>query len=315
MKGIVFKQKYISYMTGKLFIDSLINTLDDACVIEYDNKALDSNDWESIEKKLNDNKDADFMYIGIDFGLFKNMKPFHELGVPTVITAGNSWERLKNDQWKKFVYIHKPSIISLDDWCSKPLYEDYLEGEYEYVWKPFDTNLSVIRDYEEDKVIDISLTGKLSYTDRRYYNSYVNIISIKHKLKYKRFNHNYTFEQYARNLNKSWMSLSSVQNNPFYKGLYIGANVPKNIEIAGCKTCLFTRKWGDSEKMGFKDGENCVLFKDNSQIESKLIEYINDKEKLMKISKRGYELVHEEHTPKKHIKQYIKDLKEVLRKI
>ena len=109
--------------------------------------------------------------------------------------------------------------------------------------------------------------------------------------------------------------MSSVQSDPYYKNIYIGANVPKNIEIAGSKSCLFTRKWGDSDIMGFRDGENCVLFEDNNEIEDKLKYYLDNKDVLEKIINKGYQLVHNQHTSEMHIKEYIKNLKEILKKI
>jgi len=315
MKGIILKQKYNAYTAGKIFIDNLIKHTD-SNVVEFDNKNYCSNNWKDIYNQISKYKDAKYIFSGIDYFLYENVEPLHKFNIPLIMSAGNSWERLKDNRWRKYVKKHRPSIISLDDWCSKCVYEDILDvDDLQYIWKPFDTDISTIKDYQEKKIWDVSLSGKPSYKDRRYYETFIPTLSEKLKFKFKRLGRNFSFEDYARNLNKSWMSMSSVQSNPYYKNVYIGANVPKNIEIAGSKACLFTKKWGDSDIMGFKDGENCVLFENNNEIEDKLKYYLDNKDVLEKIIDKGYQLVHNKHTPEIHIKQYIKDLKEILKRI
>lgn len=316
MKGIIFKQSHIPYNTGRIFIDNLIKYTEDAFVINYDNVNYSNNDWIGICNDLKDHNDYDFMFTGIDFGLYDNMKPLYQIGVPVIMSAGNSWERLKNTQWKNCVDKHKPSIIMLDDWCSRFIYNDHLQrDDLKYIWRQFDAPLDIMKDYGENKIWDISLSGKPSYNDRRYYERLLPILSKKHNISYKRLLRTYSYEEYGRNLNKSKMSMSSVQNDPYYNNIYIGANVPKNIEITACKSCLFTREWGDADLMGFFDDENCILFDDNNEIEEKLVYYLDNPEILNKITEKGYKLTHSKHTPQKHMSKFLNDLKRLLKRV
>jgi spore maturation protein CgeB len=83
---------------------------------------------------------------------------------------------------------------------------------------------------------------------------------------------------------------------------------PKNIEIAGSKSCLLTFDWGDREYTGFKDGENCILFETPRDALRKVLYYLDDKELLTKITNNGYELVQKNHNVVDTVKQLFTDI-------
>jgi spore maturation protein CgeB len=123
-----------------------------------------------------------------------------------------------------------------------------------------------------------------------------------------------TWDDYIRNLNRSWLSYCSIQNTDlsYYKNYYIGCCFSRNLEICGCKAGLINRRFGDAEKMGFKDGVNCILYEDIKEFPSKLKYHLDNKDKLKDIIEKGYELVHSRHTVTNHIRSLIEGIERIL---
>lgn len=94
-------------------------------------------------------------------------------------------------------------------------------------------------------------------------------------------------ERYARMINASFMAPAC--------GTVAREVVRKHFEIPACKSCLVTERSAGLEAAGFVDMQNCV-FADESDVLDKLRYLFDNPAELQRITERGYELVHSEHT-------------------
>jgi hypothetical protein len=69
----------------------------------------------------------------------------------------------------------------------------------------------------------------------------------------------------------------------------------RSFETLGCKTALLTNYNTAYEELGFRDGFNCMMYRNVMELESKLKQLLSDDNLLETITSRGYELA-EEHT-------------------
>jgi len=94
-------------------------------------------------------------------------------------------------------------------------------------------------------------------------------------------------EAYARMLNASWFVPAC--------GTVAREVVRKHFEIPACNACLVTESSAALEAAGFVDMQNCV-FADEKNILDKLNYLFERQEELLRISKAGFDLVHQRHT-------------------
>jgi len=69
----------------------------------------------------------------------------------------------------------------------------------------------------------------------------------------------------------------------------------RSFETLACGTALITNQNYQYDLLGFKDGENCIVYGDMPELKSKLVQYSQDKNKLKQIIENGRILVRE-HT-------------------
>lgn len=70
----------------------------------------------------------------------------------------------------------------------------------------------------------------------------------------------------------------------------------RNFEVCGTGSLLLTNWLPTIEELGFKDGENCVLYRTPDEMIEKAKFYIEHDEEREKIARAGYELVSKYHT-------------------
>lgn len=210
-------------------------------------------------------------------------------------------EILGNLLFKQFFDEIEPDGLIIHNHCAIDLFMEWLGKDIDMFYHKWGIPLDVFKDYGLEKTIDISSTGKFSaYPFRKelhfLFYPQQNIKYVRFRQKEEEQKHpNYV---YAKKLNESWISIGGCSLLPqfsHYNGILICDTFPKNLEIAGSKSCLLTTDWGDREYLGFKDGENCILFNTLRDAIEKINYYLNDKELLSKITKNGYELVQKNH--------------------
>jgi len=271
----------------------------------------------NIEKHLSKNW-YDFISIWYYEDLLEKLAPLYELGLPVIMHTGDCWNRLfDGGKFKSIVNKHKPNILIVENYCSINAFKKYLDDDdIKYVWLPHSFNPEIMKDYGKDKKFDVSFSGKFSnYTDRlKLHKYFMNRIYNGDNIKYKRLKSTPTLSGYAKNLNKSWISFNSMQNESllYYKDIFIGNCFSKNFEISACKACLLNRKFGDAEDLGYKDGINCILYDNIEDMEEKVNYYLDNKDILSKIIDKGYELAHNKHTVYNHVDNLIEQLDKVL---
>ena len=81
----------------------------------------------------------------------------------------------------------------------------------------------------------------------------------------------------------------------------------RNFETMGCRTALVTSQNPYYAELGFKDGENCIIYDSMQTMVMKTEFLLSDPERLKSISERGYELVSSSHTYKNRAETIIKE--------
>lgn len=79
----------------------------------------------------------------------------------------------------------------------------------------------------------------------------------------------------------------------------------RNFETIGCATALLTSFNPQYESLGFRDGENCFLYKNTHELLDKLDLLISNKQLREKIQNNGYHLAINQHTYDHRAKQLI----------
>lgn len=228
-------------------------------------------------------------------------KSFGKLGIPVFVATGDIHRRLGGNELRKFVEFHNAIGIVTDLKCSFPAIVDYLQNpDIKMFWSKWGLDLDIMKDYDEEKVDDVMFSGKFS--NYEYRKILHNMFSVMEHINYKYYGseltNNISYEQYAHNINKSWICVGGCTQNRYmnyYKNIFIGYTFPKTLEIPAAASCLINSHFGDERHLGFEDGVNCILFNNAREAIRKVKYYLNNKEELKEITKKGYELVHKNH--------------------
>ncbi|PCK80305.1 MULTISPECIES: glycosyltransferase family protein [Rhizobium] len=162
-----------------------------------------------------------------------------------------------------------------------------------FVWPNF-IDPEVYRDYGQQKVIPVTLTGQAYglYPWRQAIfpiirDRYPCLVSPQHAYESKLASRLLSGEAYARALNASLVAPTC--------GTMGGEVVRKHFEIPGAKSCLVAERTAAVEAAGFVDMENCV-FVDSSNVVEKLDYLFAHPDEIRRITAAGYDLVHSCHT-------------------
>jgi len=224
-----------------------------------------------------------------------------------VITNTNCYHEIpragyiSQDSWtpSRLKSIHKLLAVGVTDVFGILRQDDYPKNwEMPLFCIPFFLDTTVYRDYGEEKVIPVSLTGAGWWKPQ-------NLYPWRHKVgkvlfeNYACFhspsvsnssNQLITGEKYARMLNRSFFSAGC--------GTVCKAQTLKLIELAGSKTCFVTEDTQVARNFGYEDMVNCV-FADETSVVDKMNHLFENPEKLASVTDAGYRMVHENHIPEK----------------
>ena len=272
---------------------------------------------EKLNEEIKDLKDFDCIITWFN-PILLEMDSISKLQIPLIMASCDMPKRFRDNLYKKIVEHQNPSGIIVENKCSIPAFKTYLEKEdLNFFWFPWGIDEEFVKDYNENKIYDVSQTGQFNrYEFRREINF---LLEGRNNLSYYRTSpergiekkEKFTYDEYCKIINRSKISIGGcLQNKEFisYNGTYIGNTFPKNFEIPGCKSVLFNTNWGDKDILGFKNGENFVEFKNPRDCIRKIEYYIEQPEELDKISRKGFELVHKYHTNKIHVDNFIRSL-------
>jgi len=242
-----------------------------------------------------------------------------DLGIPIISIMGDPPRALTNTDYAKFLQKCNVKGIITHDQCTLDCVKDFFSPyDIDVFYFKYGLDFDYMKDYGLNKDIDISNLGKFSnYKYRREFHGYFSSI--------RKFNYQYlrqsppdnSFEHYIRFgkiLNRSWISLggcTQADDTAYYKGKFISTTFQKNLEIAACKSCLITTKWGDMEFLNFKDEENCLIFNTIREADRKISYYLENKEELQEIINKGYGLVHKNHNITDTTLELFKDIEKI----
>jgi spore maturation protein CgeB len=93
----------------------------------------------------------------------------------------------------------------------------------------------------------------------------------------------------------------------FNKNIGIDINY-RNFETIGCRVALMTNYNDQYRELGFLDGENCMIYKNEQELLEKVRLLIDNQDLLDKISNNGY-VLSKEHTYTKRMETLIEVIK------
>lgn len=164
------------------------------------------------------------------------------------------------------------------------------------IYVPWWIEENLYRDYGEEKIYPISLTGAGWLSGRFFYtwrfpifSQLVSRFPVFHVpvLENHRSGNAFIGEKYARLLNQSLFSAGCGSVNRFL--------TLKPLEIPACRCCLIAEETEVFKAIGFRDGVNCI-FADETTVVAKVQALLDDPERLRAVTDAGYDLVHQRHT-------------------
>ena len=163
------------------------------------------------------------------------------------------------------------------------------------LYLPFWIDDAVFRDYGEPKVIPVTLAGSgwlhtFLYSWRRDIAvGLMHNVGMFHSpsLGNEAVRHDFTGENYARLLNRSYFSAGCGTINRYL--------TLKLLEIPAARCCLIAEETEVLKALGFRDGENCV-FAIGSTVSARVQALLEDRGRLTAMTDAGYALVHARHT-------------------
>ena len=223
--------------------------------------------------------------------------------------------KLSNFKEEKFNFFKKNKIIVFSPHTRQSEYQNIYNIKLNPL--PYSFDSSIFYDYKLPKIYDICLIGALHdikyYSEDAYlpgeknirqkiidflkYTNYKNFIKCNDKGEKERRILNHV--EYAKTLNSSKICIGTNSDH--------GDLTPRASEIMGCKTLLFYNEhpyntFNDS----FKDGENCVFFKnDLSNLKEKIDYYLKNEVEYNRIVNNAYKLFHTEYNCKKIAEKYV----------
>lgn len=291
----------------------------EALMKSFDKEIIYNLGVENINKEIKELKDFDYIVAWYD-PILLEIDSLSTLEKPLILSSSDFPKRLMNNTFKTMVEYHKPKGIIVENKCTEEGFSNYLDREdLDFFWYPWGIDENYVKDYKQEKEYDVSQTGQFNrYEFRREINL---LLQGNNDINYYRSAPNrslekdnqeiLTYEDYCRLLNKSIVSIGGCYQNRdslFYNNKLVALNFGKNMEIPGCGSALFNTLWGDYKDLGFIDEVNFVGFKNPRECVRKILYYMEDKEELRKITERGFDLVHKNHTNKIHVDNVIKDI-------
>jgi len=144
-----------------------------------------------------------------------------------------------------------------------------------------------------EKNIDVMASFQISYkaANRK------KLKKIIHEMDVNSFFEKVWFEEYVRKINESKIFVTYNAEDNELSGKYT--------EVMACGTFLLTTRPDDLERLGYKDGEHLVLYKnDFSDLEDKIKYFLKNENEREGIAKNGMEFVRKYHSTEQRVKEF-----------
>lgn len=191
-------------------------------------------------------------------------------------------------------------------------YERFPELTDRMIWLPNHVHLPVFKDYGLKKEIDMLMMGNA-------YKSYYPLRSKirSHFKKHPSFTYHYpprhrlmtpnnksiVREDYAKEINRSKIF--------FTCGSKLDYPIMKYFEVLACHTLLLASNFKELYDLGFRDGENFVAINENN-FQEKAEFYLKNKEERHRITKNGYDFVHQRHSTEQRAKELVQHIEKII---
>jgi hypothetical protein len=200
---------------------------------------------------------------------------------------------LSKVQTKKFLWsidAHCRGIDVYTQTANEGNYDLILEATPEFltensIWFPNCYEDVLIKPLDIDPIYDVGFCG--------------NVVNRGQILQTVAQNFNFKFDNFV-------IGDAMVEAVNSYK-IHFNANISldinyRNFETMGCETLLLTSYNKHYEKLGLKDGENCLVYSSVEELIEKGEMALGDEELRNRIAKNGYDIVKEKHTFKQRAK-------------
>lgn len=248
------------------------------------------------------------------FDLFKEYGPFdfilthynelaHDIAkglekatIPKVHIAGGDYCR-KAPRYHAFFKRFKPDIIFA------PVEETVIEMSKNRVvgkhfWLPYAVDTTKYYDYKVPREIDVMASfGMGGQPSRTIIKKFLG------RSEWKRYTKRVYFEDYIRKINESKMFVTCNIEYKHFGGKYT--------EVMACNTLMMANKPDDFNKLGYKNFEHMVLYKDDfsksgepKDLKDKIDYFLKHEDERIRIAKTGMEFVHKHHSLKVRVKEF-----------
>jgi spore maturation protein CgeB len=180
---------------------------------------------------------------------------------------------------------------------------------YRCIWLPFAVNTKIFKPSNGKKngVLHVGQVGQKHYplrvrlinelADKPWFTRVVRPSeSIEKKYKWP------VREEYAELISQAWICVTC--------GSRYDAAVQKFFEIPACGTVLMSNWFKDLKTLGFENGKSMVAYQE--PIAEQIEVMLEDPQRLERIAKRGYDLMHQKHTMEIRAKQFVDQVKRVI---
>jgi glycosyltransferase involved in cell wall biosynthesis len=215
--------------------------------------------------------------------------PSHPGGYKGVMSAYKQF--IEQNKYDLFLYRQRCQVDYLKDLA--PLTRSQ--------WLPFSVDIDIYRKLKLPKIYDVltsSNSRKDVYPNREKVNKLVGKMKLKAVIK--RIVH----QKYIKAINQTKICIIStnVFNSPNMKFT----------EFTSCGSFVLSDKPADMEKLGFKDGEHLVIYKDLNDLKKKILYYLKHKKERELIAKNGMEFTRKNHSNILRVQQFIKIIEDMI---
>tara|TARA_Y100001973_G_scaffold101841_1_gene165715 strand:+ start:827 stop:1693 length:867 start_codon:yes stop_codon:yes gene_type:complete len=221
------------------------------------------------------------------YDLIINLENYDQTGwVPNLATV----------QTKKFLWsidAHVKGIESYLKTANEGNYDLILQATPEFcnaqsVWFPNCYDDEVIKPLNLEKVYDVGFCG--------------NIVNRAQLISIVANSFNFKLDEFV--IGNDMVKAINLYKVHWNANISIDINY-RNFETIGCGTCLLTSYNEHIDSLGFKDGENCLIYSNLEQMVDKTKDILNNEEKRKSIEQQGLKLA-KQHTYKQRIKKILK---------
>jgi spore maturation protein CgeB len=222
--------------------------------------------------------------------------------IPKVHICGGDYDEKTYEGWNShFERIKYDMVFGRYTRMIKDLRKNGVKGKIYYLPWSVDTN----KHYKQNikKNIDVAA---IFQAHRRIHPERLKLKKLIKKMGMNSFVGTAWFEDYVQKINESKIFVSANVKFPRLSGKYY--------EVLACGTFFLTTRPEDLERLGFKNGEHLVLYKDDfSDLKDKIDYFLEHEDEREEIAKNGMDFVRKNHSSEVRVRELMEMVGKELR--